>query len=132
MVDSRWSDKYSVGDAAIDADHKGLFALINALRRADRAAIDVVGIIAKLEDYAAGHFAREEELMKKVGYPGLTQHAEEHERFVEWIDTVKRTYARAAESPFLIGDMVNDFLIEWLANHIMTEDMKYRDFIVKK
>ncbi len=124
-----WNDKYSVGDAAIDADHKGLFDLIRELENANLTDGYLAEIIGRLEDYAAEHFAREEMLMKSMNYPDFDEHVKKHRAFVEWLETVKTTYRRAAESPFQIGDMVNHFLESWLTNHIMKDDMKYRDFM---
>ncbi|MBB4302528.1 hemerythrin [Rhodobium orientis] len=132
MIESKWSQEYSVGDEAIDDDHKGLFQLIDMLQHADRSEIDMAEIIAELEDYAEEHFAREEIYMRDEGFPDLKHHIEEHKAFVEWLETIKKTYRRAAESPFQVGEVVNDFLVEWLRNHIMTEDMKYRDYILAK
>lgn len=130
MAEFQWTEAFSVGNGAIDADHQGLFALVAELQAADPGHVDLAEIIGRLEAYAAGHFAREEELMRNVGYPDYDAHLEEHESFTEWIHTVKRTYRLAAESPFHIGNAVNKHLADWLVNHIMKEDMKYRDFIV--
>lgn len=124
-----WNEKLSVGDAQIDADHQGLFALIEELERSDLTDGLLVEIIGRLEDYAAGHFAREEALMRRVGFPGYDGHVREHRAFSEWIESVKTTYRRAAESPFQVGDLVNGFLGNWLTRHIMKEDMKFRDFV---
>lgn len=132
MAHYKWSPKFSVGDKDIDADHQGIFALIEELHEADHSAFNPADIISRLEDYAAHHFEREEALMTSVGFPGLDDHIKEHKAFVEWVDTVKHTYRRTTESAFLISDLVNDFLVRWLSDHIMTEDMKYRDFIREK
>ncbi|MDH5360558.1 MAG: bacteriohemerythrin [Gammaproteobacteria bacterium] len=131
MSNFKWTEKLSVGDAEIDEDHKELFDLINKLESADKSRSSMANIIGQLEDYANEHFSREEVLMREVGFPGYSEHVKEHHAFVEWLDTVKKTYSRAAESPFLISDLVNDFLEKWLCEHIMTEDMKYRDFILE-
>lgn len=132
MAEMRWNEALSVGHAGIDKDHQGLFALIEELEGAGSGG-DLIGeIISRLEAYAAEHFAREEDYMRRAGYPGLQEHIRAHEAFVEWVDTVKATYRRAAESPFSLGDIVNDFLRRWLVDHIMTEDMKYRDYIAEK
>lgn len=132
MSEYKWTDQLSVGDAHIDEDHKELFALINELAAADKAHGYLADIIGKLEKYANDHFSREEVLMREVEFPGFEHHVKEHQAFVEWLDTVKTTYRRAAESPFLISDLVNDFLEKWLVEHIMKEDMKYRDFILSR
>ncbi len=132
MTSFNWKPEYSVGNDAIDNDHKGLFALVSELGEADISGGFLDDILQRLEDYAEGHFAREEALMRKIGYPEYDAHVHEHSAFVEWLETVQKTYRRAAESPFLIGDVVNDFLKEWLVEHILEEDMKYRDFINSK
>ena len=129
MSTFEWNEKLSVGDAAIDDDHKGLFDLIRELETANLTDGYLTDIISRLEDYAEGHFAREEALMKKMDFPDFDAHVVKHRAFTEWLDTVKTTYRRSAESPFQIGDMVNQFLRNWLVQHIMKEDMKYRDFM---
>lgn len=132
MSDFNWTAEYSVGNQAIDADHKELFALIDALETASMTDGFLSDILGKLEHYAKGHFAREEALMRRIEFPGYDEHVVEHRNFVEWLKTVKATYNRAAESPFQIGDLVNHFLRHWLVNHIIKEDMKYRDFMREK
>lgn len=132
MSDFNWTAEYSVGNQAIDADHQELFSLINALETASMTDGFLSDILGKLEHYAKGHFAREEALMRRIEFPGYEEHVVEHRNFVEWLKTVKATYNRAAESPFQIGDLVNHFLRHWLVNHIIKEDMKYRDFMMEK
>ena len=126
-----WKPEYSVGHPAIDADHKGLFALVRELREADMSDGLLTSILGRLEAYAEGHFAREEAMMRTGGYPDLDEHMAKHRVFVEWLDSVKKTYHRAAESPFQVGEAVNDFLQRWLVEHILEEDMQYRDYVVK-
>lgn len=128
MAEFKWNQSFSVGDEAIDEDHQGLFALVSELQNADISDGFLADIIGRLEDYAAGHFAREETHMREMNFPGYDDHVREHEAFVEWIDTVKATYRRAPESVYHVSDSVNSFLQKWLTRHIMKEDMKYRDF----
>ncbi|CCQ74528.1 bacteriohemerythrin [Magnetospira sp. QH-2] len=127
-----WKPEYSVGHPGIDADHQGLFALVQELHEADMTDGLLSNILRRLEDYAEGHFAREEEMMRQGGYPDLEEHKTLHRNFEEWLNTVKKTYRRAAESPFQVGDSVNAFLENWLVAHIMEEDMLYRDYISNK
>ena len=132
MSSYHWNQRLSVGDPDIDHDHQGLFDLVNELASADKTRGFMADIIVRLEQYANEHFAREEALMRSIGYPEYEQHLEKHRAFVEWLESVKTTYRRAAESPFLINDLVHDFLVEWLVDHIMKEDMKYRDYILSR
>ena len=132
MSEFNWTAEYSVGNQAIDADHRELFALIDTLGSANMSDGFLSEILGKLEHYAKQHFAREEALMRRIEFPGYERHVSEHRAFVEWLQTVKATYNRAAESPFEFGDLVNRFLRDWLANHIIREDMKYRNFMMER
>ncbi len=132
MAKFEWDQALSVGDAAIDADHQGLFALVRELDETEITVGLVVRAINRLETYAAEHFARDEVFMRTTGYPGLEAHIKEHQAFVDCIEVVKATYRRAPESVFQIGDVVNAHLKEWLVNHIQNSDMKYRDFAVAR
>ncbi|MCP5367738.1 MAG: hemerythrin family protein [Hyphomicrobiales bacterium] len=129
MSTFQWTEDLRVGDAGVDRDHQGLFALVRELEDSDRGARFMAGIIGRLEDYAAGHFAREEELMRRLEYPEIKAHMAQHRSFVEWVDTVKATYQRSAESPFYLADQVNEFLEKWLVNHIRKSDMDYKKFM---
>ena len=130
MAEYTWNQSLSVGDEHIDDDHKELFALVNELQTANMSRDYLSGIIGRLDNYAKEHFSREEDYMRAADYPGLEAHIAEHRLFNEWIDSVKTTYTRAPESPFVIGEQVNDYVSRWLVNHIMKVDMKYRDFIL--
>lgn len=125
-----WTSDLSVGDHSIDDDHKELFALIDELDSADMSHDYINSILDRLKAYTRGHFSREEEYMKNAGFPGLEEHLKQHENFIEWLETIRSTYARFPQSPFIIGDSVNSYLQRWLRQHILEEDMKYRDYIV--
>ena len=68
----RWTEKYSVKIAALDNQHKRLFAIINELNQAlangeGKAATD--SVLRKLVDYAKAHFAAEESLLANINSP---------------------------------------------------------------
>ncbi|MEH6576893.1 MAG: bacteriohemerythrin [Amphritea sp.] len=132
MSKIQWTSDLSVGDNSIDDDHKGLFALVDELNSADMGHDYINVILDRLKSYTNEHFSREEELMKKVNFPGMEAHLVEHKAFIEWLETIRSMYARFPESPFVVGDAVNGYLQRWLRQHILEEDMKYRDFILKQ
>ncbi|MBQ0757154.1 MAG: hemerythrin family protein [Amphritea sp.] len=127
-----WTSDLSVGDHSIDDDHKELFALVDELDSADMSHDYINSILDRLKAYTRGHFSREEEYMVQVGYPGMKGHLLQHKNFIEWLETIRATYARFPQSPFIIGDSVNSYLQRWLRQHILEEDMKYRDFILEQ
>lgn len=132
MGNVRWTNALSVGDESIDEDHKGLFALVDELESADMSHDYINSILDRLKKYTNEHFSREEAYMAKVEYPGQKEHMQQHEAFREWLETIRSTYARFPQSPFIIGDAVNGYLQRWLRDHILEEDMRYRDFILQK
>ena len=132
MAKYTWNKTLSVGDEHIDNDHKELFELVNELQTADMSRDFLSGIIDRLDNYAREHFSYEEGYMRAANYPDLEPHIQAHKMFSEWIASVKKTYTRAPESPFVIGEQVNEFVSHWLVEHIIHMDMKYRDFILDK
>ncbi|BBB25790.1 hemerythrin [Amphritea japonica ATCC BAA-1530] len=132
MTTVQWTSDLSVGDRSIDDDHKGLFQLVDELSHANMSHDYINVILDRLKKYTIEHFSREEVYMKKAGFPGYEDHIKEHANFNEWLETIRSTYARFPQSPFIIGDSVNGYLQRWLRHHILTEDMKYRDFILSQ
>ncbi|MGQ9367949.1 bacteriohemerythrin [Azospirillum sp. ST 5-10] len=131
MSTYEWRPELSVGAPDIDAEHQELFRLLHRLEAADVSEAVLSDIIDHLEHYARDHFAHEEALMRRWAYPGLDDHMRRHRLFAEWLNAVKMAYERSAETPFEIGATVNDFLGRWLVEHVQTEDMRYRDHILR-
>lgn len=63
MAPIKWDESYSVGEAVIDRQHRGLIDLINALDD----DVEVGFVLDQLTLYVADHFRTEEELMAGRG-----------------------------------------------------------------
>ncbi len=125
-----WRDEYSVGVDAIDDDHKLLVSLINQLHDAQETAQahELVGsILNVLLEYTVGHFALEERLMERGGYPQLEQHRAEHRRLTARIDEMKVLYD-SGEYAVVEVEMLR-FFSQWLANHITRVDTRFRPWV---
>ncbi|MQX35583.1 bacteriohemerythrin [Roseospira navarrensis] len=124
-----WQESYSVGVPELDSQHKGLIDLINRLSR-EPANSDLMGwIFAELEAYTKDHFATEEALLKRAGYPDLKTHRREHAAFERWLSAVRQTYAVGVASPSMLSESVNAFLRDWLVRHILGSDMAYKEIL---
>ena len=120
-----WSDALSVGIDEIDAQHRGLVALLNQLNDAieHRHGNAAVGaILARLEEYTRVHFAVEESLMRLLGYPDLDAHKREHEQLVEQLADLRRRFDAGKTA---LGFELMHFLKVWLTKHIMASDQAY-------
>jgi diguanylate cyclase (GGDEF)-like protein/hemerythrin-like metal-binding protein len=121
-----WNDGMSVGVESIDNDHKQLLSLIAQISEAidNSSATEVIGdVFNKLEDYVAQHFSREEALMRSCNYKGLEQHINKHRMFVEKVGQLKSWLLTA--DTLEIAEEINLFLVDWLINHIVVEDMHF-------
>lgn len=135
MEPFEWKAEYSVGDEALDGQHKELIRIMNDLHEllhgteADQNAGRVASVFGNLADNIATHFAYEEQRMVDAHYPyeKLVEHRAEHH---ELIKKVRRYHAQVTEGsreglkelmPYLYG--------EWLVNHICQQDMQYKSYL---
>jgi len=127
-----WSDTYSVGVRAMDADHRRLFQLLNSLYdaiEAKRGEQVIVGAIEALCAFAKYHFAEEERLMLRAGYGGLTAQRRAHQEFFAGVQAYKDEALSDAAAAF-----ANDYAkgaVAWLKDHIVTSDKGYRQAFVR-
>lgn len=113
-----WLDRYSVGDAEIDAQHRTLFGLVNALLavtdKSHRAEA-----LANLFEHTRYHFKHEEALMCSMDYPGLKAHAEQHQNLLTKLGQTSELIANYS----LNMAHLESFLAAWLLKHMETLDM---------
>lgn len=121
-----WTEAYSVGVDRLDADHKRLIDIINRIDEVERSNRSVSWAIAELADYARYHFAREEQMMTEAGYGEAAPHRERHLEFLAWLRSVQVSLKVAPDVQFHLGDDLRDYLVRWLTEHILVEDMKYK------
>ncbi len=127
-----WKDDLSVGVKLFDKDHKQLFALANRLH--DNITVGsqqnvLAPILKDLVNYTIYHFGHEEGMMLQYSYPDYEKHKQEHDILVEKVQDYHDQVlsGKTSISLSLIG-----FLKDWLMNHILVTDMKYKDFFIKK
>jgi len=125
----QWSDSMSVGNLYIDEQHTILIDTINQLASAesqnDRFVIAM--IIDELISYAAFHFDYEEQLLEAAGYPELEDHRRVHQDFVKWVDNLREEFTYHRRTQF--GAKILGFLRDWLREHILGDDRRYRPYI---
>lgn len=80
----QWNDRYSVGNPAIDHEHRELIDMVNTLHAALRTGGgDPEAFFGDLYRAATAHFALEEELMREHGYGEYAGHKQEHEALLD-------------------------------------------------
>ncbi len=120
-----WDNSYSVKVQRLDDEHKQLFSIINQLHdgmKAGRGKDVMQSVLNQLLRYTEQHFAEEEGLMRRAGYPALNAHMAIHQQFVSKIKSF-RTEFQSGASAISVG--VLEYLRSWLAQHIMGTDQQY-------
>lgn len=127
-----WSDKYSVSNASMDAQHTMLFGMVNDLYDAmmQKKAQAVTGpLLRKLADYTKNHFAAEETLMAANKYPGLDEHKALHRDLEKKVQEFITRFDSGANALSL---SLMNFLRDWLSDHILKVDQKYGVYLKEK
>ena len=114
-----WSPQWHVGVAQMDATHEEFVALINALDEAQGSTF--VALYARLLAHTREHFAHEEALMLKSGFPAIVEHTSEHRRV---LGEMERFGSRVREGKLqLARAYVQDAIPQWFSLHRSTMDM---------
>ncbi len=125
-----WKDEYLIGIAEIDEQHKTLFLLAEKIKKDIKEDCENDKIISnsliKIVQYTKQHFSTEERIMEELSYPGLANQKIEHRDLVKELKIILMKLKKGNKySGIQLYNLVN----QWLVNHILTEDIKIRDFV---
>ncbi len=127
-----WGEHLSVGVTVFDNEHKQLVSLVNKLNQAllaGSAKKTMQEILQSLVNYTKIHFKHEEDYMVLYDYPEYEKHKKEHDTLTEQVMDFYTRY-QAGETVFSFELM--NFLKDWLTNHILITDKKYKKFFQSK
>lgn len=122
----------------VNADHREEGRLLNALAdaldaldagRGDPAA--VASRLTALRDHTAAHFGREDDAMRRTGFPAFPIHHAEHVRVLAELDDEVRRYGETGDAVRLRAWVLGD-VPAWFANHIETMDLVTARFVASR
>jgi hemerythrin len=128
-----WSERFSVGVAIFDDEHKKLIAIINQLYDALNQGIgnvELKRISDSLVEYTLMHFRHEEMYFDDWAYPDAAGHIALHGKLREQVFNYRRQIEEKEGKE--LGLEMMDFLRQWLSDHILVEDRKYGKFLLEK
>lgn len=120
-----WQDFYETGIKDVDLQHHKLVDLINEfgdlLSKDTLKYSDINSIFKELVDYTLFHFTDEEEGMIEAGIDKrhIDLHKKEHRLFVNEVTSL---YQNISEEDIATSRHLLEFLVNWLAFHILGED----------
>ncbi|HHT9137041.1 MAG TPA: bacteriohemerythrin [Candidatus Wunengus sp. YC60] len=123
-----WGENFSVGVRDLDAQHKQIVMLVNTLIEMSDTKVDseiISDTLTKMTQYAMDHFQKEEQYMLDYGYPEYPAQRIQHQEFK------KKTAGFSMETmlhKMTVPTEIFTYLKLWWINHILQEDMKYKNF----
>ena len=127
-----WSDDIACGVPSVDTDHRNMVDLLN------RAYADMMTgaggqaatrIVTELGAMIDKHFADEERLMSRIGYPNLDQHRKIHKKLLARFEELRGRYEAGDANS---GKEMFEYLAEWLRNHTNKHDKAFVDYARSK
>ncbi len=133
-----WKDKYALGDALIDSQHRELFDRVSVFVETLRSPTEweekvrqVNDTLSFMTDYVVTHFRDEEEYQEKLGYPGREEHKKVHGDMVSYVTQIASRYEQEGYDERIIQQFAGK-LLSWLIHHVATEDMKIAQWAMEK
>ena len=135
MSEIVWDDSYSVGNDALDEQHKKWISIYNNIHsvmiEGDVAERNAIGekIVKEMLDYTRDHFKFEEEYMRSIGFPDLSEHYRKHKDFD---NEVYALYREIQKGDFVFNTEIISLIRNWLQEHILEEDRMYARYLEQK
>jgi hemerythrin len=120
-----WNHECAVGVKAMDEQHAVLMDTLNDIRLALVRGLgreQVSEALNRLIEFTRMHFASEEQLLEKQGFPGVAEHRDAHQKLLGQIeDAALRTHHN--DEVHMKSTLL--FLRDWYMSHIEDQDSKY-------
>lgn len=125
-----WHESLSIGDDPIDHEHKQLIAIIDdifsAMKEFDKGKAKT--LFSNLHLCTIVNSNNEEKFMNSNKYPAIDEHHNEHENLKRQL---KDHQDKLFDEGILDAGSVFTFIKDWLVTHLLSSDMKIKDFIIK-
>jgi len=127
-----WDEHFSMGIDEIDRQHKQLVKMVNEMLDLGGVTVTsekVSDVLTRMTEYADYHFSSEEKLMQSSGFPEFKAHALEHAAFMR--KTAELAMGTMQEHQAVPQELLA-YLKEWLVNHILESDMRYKPYFMRR
>jgi hemerythrin len=129
-----WQQRLEIGVEEIDTQHQEIFRRFNDLLQAcnsGKGKEEVVRFLDFLSSYVCTHFASEEKLQLRYGYPFHKEHRQAHQEFIRDLERLRSSLTQEGTGLLLVVE-TNKTTISWLLNHISQMDKEFGEFLRDK
>ena len=119
-----WDEKFSVGVASVDHEHRELIGLVNeTYDRLQRPGVDITvpDFLGEIYTRISAHFALEEKLMRASRYVHFKEHKADHERLLDEIRDIMDDYE---DKRIFDAEQFAQRLGAWFTEHFRTHDAR--------
>ena len=119
-----WDEKFSVGVASVDHEHRELIGLVNeTYGRLMRPGADITvpDFFGEIYTRISAHFALEENIMRASRYVHLQEHKADHERLLDEIRDIMDDYE---DRQIFDAEQFAQRLESWFTGHFRTHDAR--------
>jgi diguanylate cyclase (GGDEF)-like protein/hemerythrin-like metal-binding protein len=123
----QWQEAYECGNPAIDEQHRELFAQANQVLMtawSDRSAF--IAHLERLMAHVEQHFADEESILERIGYPHLRSHKRAHTKLLA---KAGKLHNAARHGRTRLGDLIEYLAKHVVADHMLTMDRDFMPFL---
>lgn len=130
-----WRDAWLLGIEPLDADHRKMVQLLNAVlcegaeesaespRESNGNAVPIGERMQALMDHLREHFAREEAFLEAIDYPGFAEHKRDHA--IEMAELVALARRVSERGDRCVGAEGADGIKRWFFDHVIAEDQRF-------
>lgn len=130
-----WKEKYKIGIARIDEQHKELFdrveKFLTALRKEgdwQEKLPEIKETLSFMQNYVIVHFDAEEAYQKKIGYPDFQKHHLIHKEFTDYVMQCAHSFEKEGYPEQSVQKFAGK-LLAWLINHVVATDLKMSNYV---
>ena len=123
-----WDEKFAIGHAVIDAEHKTFLELIVEFKKevdGQRNPRRIDRQLREIREYAVFHFLREENILEEMLYHDLETIRILHRRF---LDALQDKVVELGQGQADYHELC-EFLFEWFTSHVLREDKRIALFL---
>ncbi len=121
------NDRYSLGLPEMDEQHTYLYSLFDRLEQSDKVTNrqSTSLLLTEIERYLLFHFESEEQLMRRYGFAGFSQHQSDHETAGAKLVRFMNDFDNGRLNPAAL----RIFLTGWLMEHSRISDSAYAEWV---
>jgi len=128
-----FSETFKIECEEVDKDHRRLVDMVNEIVQAidDGVCDNCADRVRDFVTFTKRHFAREEQLLKKSGYPDVGRHHAHHNMLSQKMEHLME-FASNAKDNEMARESLKKELVFFVMDDVITSDMDFKPYVSDK